>query len=236
MFELTTEEKSKIQEAFNDLLNGLPKNLAKADKEVIRRAYMFACKAHGSEKRKSGEPYVLHPLAVARIVSEEIGLRTRSIVSALLHDVVEDTEYTLDDIEKEFGPQIREIIDGLTKITVVIDADSSLQASTFRKLLLTLVDDVRVILIKLADRLHNMRTLQALPRKKQIKIASETLYLFAPLAHRLGLYTIKTELEDLSLKHKNPEVYVDLANKINHSEKISSHFINKFIEPIKEKL
>jgi len=236
MFELTTEEKSKIQEAFNDLLNGLPKNLTKADRDLIRKAYQFACKAHGTEKRKSGEPYILHPLAVAKIVSEEIGLRTQSIVSALLHDVVEDTDYTLDDIEKEFGVQIRGIIDGLTKITVVLDGDSSLQASTFRKLLLTLVDDVRVILIKLADRLHNMRTLHALPRKKQIKIASETIYLFAPLAHRLGLYSIKTELEDLSLKHKNPEVYTDLANKINHSEKISKYFINKFIEPIKAKL
>ncbi len=236
MFELTTEENVKIDEAYQDLVNGLQKNLTKTDRELIRKAYLFACKAHGSEKRKSGEPYVLHPIAVARIVSEEIGLRTRSIVSALLHDVVEDTDYTLDDIEREFGQQIRQIIDGLTKITVVIDGDSSLQASTFRKLLLTLIDDVRVILIKLADRLHNMRTLQALPRKKQIKIASETLYLFAPLAHRLGLYSIKTELEDLSLKHKNPEVYQDLANRINHSEKISAHFINKFIEPIKEKL
>jgi len=236
MFELTTKDKIKIEEAFEDLMNGLPKSLTKTDKDLIRKAYLFASNAHGKEKRKSGEPYVLHPLAVARIVSEEIGLRTKSIVSALLHDVVEDTEYTLDDIEREFGPQIRGIIDGLTKITVVLEGDSSLQASTFRKLLLTLVEDVRVILIKLADRLHNMRTLQALPRKKQIKIASETLYLFAPLAHRLGLYSIKTELEDLSLKYKNPEVYVDLANKINHSEKISTHFINKFIEPIKEKL
>ncbi len=236
MFELTAEEKSKVQEAFDELMNGLPKNLTKADKDLIRKAYMFASKAHGNEKRKSGEPYVLHPIEVARIVSEEIGMRTKSIVSALLHDVVEDTEYSLDDIEKEFGSQVRSIIDGLTKITVVLEGDSSLQASTFRKLLLTLVDDVRVILIKLADRLHNMRTLQALPRKKQIKIASETLYLFAPLAHRLGLYTIKTELEDLSLKYKNPEVYTELANKINHSEKISAHFINKFIEPVKAKL
>ncbi len=236
MFELTAEEKSKVQEAFDDLMNGLPKNMIKTDREVIKKAYLFASKAHGTEKRKSGEPYILHPIAVAKIVSEEIGLRTRSIASALLHDVVEDTEYTLEDIEKEFGQQIRDIVDGLTKITVVIEGDSSLQASTFRKLLLTLVDDVRVILIKLADRLHNMRTLQALTRKKQIKIASETLYLFAPLAHRLGLYTIKTELEDLSLKHKNPDVYIDLANKISHSEKISSHFINKFIEPISAKL
>ena len=153
MFELTAEEKSKVQEAFDDLMNGLPKNMIKTDREVIKKAYLFASKAHGTEKRKSGEPYILHPIAVAKIVSEEIGLRTRSIASALLHDVVEDTEYTLEDIEKEFGQQIRDIVDGLTKITVVIEGDSSLQASTFRKLLLTLVDDVRVILIKLADRL-----------------------------------------------------------------------------------
>ncbi|MFH0760177.1 MAG: RelA/SpoT family protein [Bacteroidota bacterium] len=236
MFELTVEENTRIQEACADLMGGLPKNLAKADKDLIRKAYTFAIKAHGGEKRKSGEPYVMHPIAVARIVSEEIGLGTRSIVGALLHDVVEDTEYALDDIEKEFGSQVRSIIDGLTKITGAVDSNSSLQASTFRKLLLTLVDDVRVILIKLADRLHNMRTLQAIPRKKQIKTASETLYLYAPLAHRLGLYKIKTEMEDLSLKFKNPEVYEDLANKINHSEKISGHFIKKFIEPVSQKL
>ncbi len=236
MFELTPEEKLKVQEAYIELMAGLPRNLARADKELIRKAFLFASKAHGGEKRKSGEPYVLHPLSVARIVSEEIGLGTKSIVGALLHDVAEDTEYTLDQIEAEFGPQIRSIIDGLTKITGVFDTNSSMQASTFRKLLLTLVDDVRVILIKLADRLHNMRTLDALPRKKQIKIAGETLYIYAPLAHRLGLYNIKTELEDLSLKYKNPEVYEDLSNKVSHSEKISAHFINKFIEPVKQKL
>ncbi|OFY45420.1 MAG: GTP pyrophosphokinase [Bacteroidetes bacterium GWF2_49_14] len=236
MFDLTQEENSKIKEACSNLLSGLPKNLSRVDKDLINKAFEFAVKAHGGEKRKSGEPYVLHPIAVAEIVSREIGLGTRSIVCALLHDVVEDTEYTLDDIEREFGPKVRLIIDGLTKITGVFDTNSSLQASTFRKLLLTLADDIRVILIKLADRLHNMRTLQALPRKKQIKIASETIYIYAPLAHRLGLYIIKTELEDLSLKYKNPEVYMDLANKINHSEKISSHFINKFIEPVRLKL
>jgi len=236
MFELSVEENTKVQEAFNDLMAGLPRRLSKTDKDLIRKAYYFALKAHGGEKRKSGEPYVQHPLAVARIVAEEIGLGTSSIVGALLHDVVEDTEYSLDDIEKEFGPQVRSIIDGLTKITGVVDSTSSLQASTFRKLLLTLVDDVRVILIKLADRLHNMRTLHALPRKKQIKTASETLFLYAPLAHRLGLYQIKTELEDLSLKYKNPEVYEDLTNRISHTEKISAHFINKFIEPVSQKL
>ena len=236
MFELTTEEQNRIHEAYEELMAGLPKNLVRTDRELIQKAFLFASKAHGSEKRKSGEPYVVHPIAVARIVSEEIGLGTKSIVCALLHDVVEDTHYSLEQIEEGFGTQVRNIIDGLTKITGAFDSNSSLQASTFRKLLLTLVDDVRVILIKLADRLHNMRTLEALPRKKQIKIAGETLYLYAPLAHRLGLYTIKTELEDLSLKYKNPEVYEDLANQIIRSEKISAHLINKFIEPVKQRL
>lgn len=236
MFELTAEEKSKIQEAYAGLMAGLPRNISRTDKDLIRKAFLFASKAHGGEKRKSGEPYMVHPIAVAKIVSEEIGLGTKSITAALLHDVVEDTDYNLEQIEAEFGTHIRNICDGLTKITGVIDASSSNQASTIRKLLLTLVDDVRVILIKLADRLHNMRTLHALPRKKQIKIASETIYIYAPLAHRLGLYTIKTELEDLSMKYKNPEIYEDLANRISHSEKISAHFINKFIEPVRLKL
>lgn len=236
MFELSVEEKSKVDLALDQLIEGLPKNSNQRDLELIRKAFLFAAKAHGTERRKSGEPYILHPIAVARIVSEEIGLGTRSIVGALLHDVVEDTDYTLNDVEKEFGEQIRNIIDGLTKIMGAFDRNSTLQASTFKKLLLTLMEDVRVIIIKLADRLHNMRTLYALPRSKQIKIASETLYLYAPLAHRLGLYAIKTELEDLSLKYKSPEVYEDLANRINHSEKISAHFIKKFIEPIQKKL
>ncbi len=236
MFELSPSEKSKVLEAYQELVDCLPKNLTKSNKEVIWKAYKFALKAHGSERRKSGEPYIVHPIAVAKIVTEEIGMGTKSIVAALLHDVVEDTEYTLEDIEKEFGTPVKIIIDGLTKITGAFNSDSSLQVSTFKKLILTLAEDVRVILIKLADRLHNMRTLGALPPKKQIKISSETLYLYAPLAHRLGLYTIKTELEDLSLKYKNPEVYTDIANRINHSEKISAHFIKKFIEPIKSKL
>ena len=214
----------------------MPKNLTKSNKEQIWKAYEFALKAHGGERRKSGEPYIVHPIAVAKIVVEEIGLGTKSIVAALLHDVVEDTEYTLEDIEKEFGKTVKIIIDGLTKIKGAFNSDSSLQVSTFKKLILTLAEDVRVILIKLADRLHNMRTLGALPQRKQIKTASETLYLYAPLAHRLGLYTIKTELEDLSLKHKNPDIYEDIENRIAHSEKISAHFIKKFIEPIVTKL
>jgi len=236
MFDLSVSEKSKVLEAYQELVDCLPNKLTKKNKELIWKAYEFALKAHGGERRKSGEPYILHPIAVARIVAEEIGMGTKSIVAALLHDVVEDTDYTLEDIEKEFGVPVRIIIDGLTKITGAFSSDSTLQVSTFRKLILTLAEDVRVILIKLADRLHNMRTLGALHQKKQIKISSETLYLYAPLAHRLGLYTIKTELEDLSLKYKNPEVYKDLANRINHSEKISAHFINKFIDPIRQKL
>ncbi|MCD6333212.1 MAG: bifunctional (p)ppGpp synthetase/guanosine-3',5'-bis(diphosphate) 3'-pyrophosphohydrolase [Bacteroidales bacterium] len=236
MFELSPDEKSKIKEAYSELIDGLAPKTKAADKELIRKAYLFAQKAHGTERRKSGEPYIVHPINVARIVSEEIGLGTKSIVAALLHDVVEDTEYSLEDIEKEFGTQVRQIIDGLTKIIGTFDRNSTLQASTFRKLLLTIADDVRVIMIKLADRLHNMRTLYALPQVKQIKIASETLYLYAPLAHRLGLYAIKTELENLSLKYKQPDIYEDLFNRITHSEKISAYFIQKFVEPIREKL
>lgn len=236
MFELSVSEKGKVLEAYQELVSVLPANLTKQNKELIWKAYEFALKAHGGDKRKSGEPYILHPIAVARIVAEEIGMGTKSIVAALLHDVVEDTDYTLEDIEKEFGQPVKIIIDGLTKIKGAFSSDSSLQVSTFRKLILTLAEDVRVILIKLADRLHNMRTLGALPPKKQIKISSETLYLYAPLAHRLGLYTIKTELEDLSLKYKNPDVYKDIANRISHSEKVSGHFIKKFIEPIRTKL
>lgn len=236
MFELSVEEKSKVMEAYQELVDCLSPSMTKTNKELVRKAYNFALKAHGNERRKSGEPYILHPISVAKIVTEEIGLGTKSIISALLHDVVEDTEYSLDDIEREFGIKIRIIIDGLTKIKGAFDSNSSLQSSTFRKLLVTLSEDVRVILIKLADRLHNMRTLGALPRKKQIKISGETLYLYAPLAHRLGLYAIKTELENISLKYQEPEVYQDLNNRINHTEKISSHFLKKFIEPISLKL
>ncbi len=236
MFDLSVDEKNKVAEAYQDLVDSIPSDTSKENMTLIWKAYNFALKAHGSERRKSGEPYILHPIAVAKIVAEEIGMGTKSIVAALLHDVVEDTEYNLSDIDEEFGSTIKVIIDGLTKITGAFGADSSLQVSTFRKLLLTLAEDVRVILIKLADRLHNMRTLSALPRKKQIKTSGETLYLYAPLAHRLGLYAIKTELENLSLKYKEPEVFQDLLNRISHTEKISSHFINKFIEPIKQKL
>ena len=185
-------------------------------------------------RRKSGEPYIYHPIAVAQIAAEEIGLGTTSIVCALLHDVVEDTDITLEDIEREFGKKTAKIIDGLTKISGVFDYNSSLQAENFRKMLLTLADDVRVILIKLADRLHNMRTMDFMPRHKQLKIASETIYLYAPLAHRLGLYAIKSELEDLSMKYLEPDTYKYIATQLNEKKAERTLFIKRFVEPINE--
>ena len=187
-------------------------------------------------RRKSGEPYIYHPIAVAHIAAKEIGLGTTSIICALLHDVVEDTDYSLNDIEKLFGKKVAKIIDGLTKIQDVFDKNVSMQAENFRKMLLTLSDDVRVILIKLADRLHNMRTLDSMPVHKKLKIASETLYLYAPLAHRLGLYSIKTELEDLGLKFTKPEIYKAIAEGLNETKEERTKYITKFCKPIKLKL
>ncbi|HOZ87123.1 MAG TPA: bifunctional (p)ppGpp synthetase/guanosine-3',5'-bis(diphosphate) 3'-pyrophosphohydrolase, partial [Bacteroidia bacterium] len=204
------------------------------DKEIIRKAFEVAVEAHKEIRRKSGEPYIYHPIAVAQICAEEIGLGTIGIVCALLHDTVEDTDLTLDDVKGLFGEKVAQIIDGLTKISGVIDNTSSIQAENFRKVLLTMSEDIRVILIKLADRLHNMRTLEHMKRDKQMKIASETLYLYAPLAHRLGLNTIKTELEDLGLKYTNPDSYYEVANKLKESEPERKKFIQKFIEPLKE--
>ena len=194
------EEKKSILREYRGLLRGLRKNLKKGDKTLLRHAFEVAVDAHKTTRRKSGEPYIMHPLAVARIVVEEIGLGVTSAICALLHDTVEDTELTLHDIEREFSIPIAKIIDGLTKVSNVVDikGETSLQAENFRKILLTLVEDPRVILIKLADRLHNMRTLESMNREKQLKIASETTYIYAPLAHRLGLYEIKSELEDLA--------------------------------------
>ncbi len=194
----------------------------------------MALESHKDMRRKSGEPYIYHPIAVAQIAAEEIGLGTTSIVCALLHDVVEDTDITLEDIEREFGKKVAKIIDGLTKISGVFDYNSSLQAENFRKMLLTLADDVRVILIKLADRLHNMRTMDFMPRDKQLKISSETVYLYAPLAHRLGLYAMKSELEDLSMKYMEPETYKFIAAKLNEKKAERELYIRKFVEPIKE--
>jgi GTP pyrophosphokinase len=227
-------EKKEILKRYRALLRACRRTLEKGDKILIRKAFDIALEAHKNMRRKSGEPYIYHPIAVAHICAEEIGLGTTSVVCALLHDVVEDTDLTLDDIRGLFGEKEAKIIDGLTKISGVFDQSSSLQAENFRKMLLTLSEDVRVILIKLADRLHNMRTLESMKRDKQLKIASETLYLYAPLAHRLGLNAIKTELEDLGLKYTEPDVYNDILQRLKEGESDRKKFISKFIEPIKE--
>lgn len=225
-------EKSEILKRYRALLRACKSTLKKGDKRMIRMAFDMAVESHKDMRRKSGEPYIYHPIAVAQIAAEEIGLGTTSIVCALLHDVVEDTDITLEDIEREFGKKVAKIIDGLTKISGVFDANSSIQAENFRKMLLTLADDVRVILIKLADRLHNMRTMDFMPRDKQLKICSETVYLYAPLAHRLGLYAIKSELEDLSMKYMEPETYKFIATKLNEKKAEREAFIKSFIGPI----
>ena len=225
-------EKSEILKRYRALLRACKSTLKKGDKKMIRMAFDLAVESHKNMRRKSGEPYIYHPIAVAQIAVEEIGLGTTSIVCALLHDVVEDTDITLEDVERDFGKKVAKIIDGLTKISGVFDANSSMQAENFRKMLLTLADDVRVILIKLADRLHNMRTMDFMPRDKQLKICSETVYLYAPLAHRLGLYTIKSELEDLSMKYMEPETYKFIASRLNEKKTEREHFIKEFIGPI----
>jgi len=231
-----TSEEIQVRREFNDLLENCTRCNRRGDRALIRKAFNMAYNAHQGALRASGEPYIIHPIAVARIVNQEMGLGVKSIVSALLHDVVEDTEFTLEDIENHFGPKIASIIDGLTKISGVFDKNSSLQAENFRKMLLTLSEDVRVILIKLADRLHNMRTLDALPVPKQMKISAETLYLYAPLAHRMGFYSIKTELEDLSLKYRYPKIFQELSEKIKSQEKSHAEFIEEFAAPIREQL
>ena len=229
-------EKTEILKRYRALLRASKSTLQKGDKRMIRKAFEMALESHKDMRRKSGEPYIYHPIAVAQIAAEEIGLGTTSIVCALLHDVVEDTDMTLDDIEREFGKKVAMIIDGLTKISGVFDTNSSLQAENFRKMLLTLADDVRVILIKLADRLHNMRTMEFMPRDKQLKLSSETVYLYAPLAHRLGLYAIKSELEDLSMKYMERETYQFIKNKLNEKKAEREKFIRDFIEPVKKVL
>jgi GTP pyrophosphokinase len=231
------EEKREILRRYRALLRVCHRSKSRADRMRIRKAFELSAEAHKDMRRKSGEPYIYHPIAVAKIAAEEIGLDTTSIVCALLHDTVEDTEITLDDIQNLFGKRERIIIDGLTKISGVSNYDSaSDQAENFRKMLLTLSDDVRVILVKLADRLHNMRTLDHMAREKQLKIASETLFMYAPLAHRLGLYNIKTELEDLSLKYKDPETYEDIVNKLQKTQAVRTRFINAFTLPIRRAL
>lgn len=230
------EEKKEILRQYRGLLRVLKQKMKPGDKELLRSAFEMAVNAHKTMRRKSGEPYILHPIAVARICVEEIGLGIRSTICALLHDTVEDTDITLDDIKREYGLEIAKIVDGLTKINNVIDTNSSVQAENFRKILLTLTDDPRVILIKLADRLHNMRTLDHMKQEKQLKISSETVYVYAPLAHRMGLYVIKTELEDLAMKYMESDTYRYIARKLQETKRERSRYINDFIKPLKDKL
>src|SRR3954464_9433068 len=230
------EEKKEILRQYRGLLRVLNPKLKPGDKELVRVAFEMAAEAHKTMRRKSGEPYIIHPIAVAMICVEEIGLGVRSTICALLHDTVEDTDVTLEDVEREFGQEIARIVDGLTKISSVIDTNTSAQAENFKKILLTLADDPRVILIKLADRLHNMRTLDSMKREKQLKISSETVWVYAPLAHRMGLYNIKTEMEDLSMKYMEQDTYKDIARKLSETKRERSRYINEFIRPIKAKL
>jgi GTP pyrophosphokinase len=233
MEEKVLTEEHKVNQLLEKLIQECSHCKSPKDQKLVRKAFKMANEAHKGTRRKSGEPYIVHPLEVALIVSQEIGLGVTSTVCAILHDVVEDTDLSIEDIENAFGKKIASIIDGLTKISGVFDKESnSLQAENFRKMLLTLSDDVRVIFIKLADRLHNMRTLGSLPRNKQIKIAGETIYLYAPLAHRLGLHRVKSELEDLSLKYRYPEVYNEISEKIKLTEERRLHLINHFSLPI----
>ena len=230
------QEKKLILREYRSLLRSLKPKLKPGDKELVRMAFEMSADAHKTMRRKSGEPYILHPLAVSRICVEEIGLGVRSSICSLLHDTVEDTDITLEDVEREFGTEIARIVDGLTKISNVIDVNASQQAENFKKILLTLTDDPRVILIKLADRLHNMRTLDSMKREKQLKISSETVYVYAPLAHRMGLYNIKTELEDLAMKYMEPDAYKEIARKLAETKRERTRYINEFIKPIKDKL
>ena len=230
-------DEQMIQEAYQDLLDGYLRSNHRKKVEIIERAFQFAKKAHAGVRRRSGEPYIMHPIAVAKIASQEIGLGSTSICAALLHDVVEDTDYTVEDIEQHFGPKIAQLVAGLTKISGGIFGDkASLQAENFRKLLLTMSEDIRVVLIKMADRLYNMRTLGSMAPNKRYKIAGETLYIYAPLAHRLGLFAIKTELEDLSFKHEHPDIYREISRKIEQSEEHRNKVFSDFAKPIMAKL
>jgi GTP pyrophosphokinase len=230
------KEKAEILRRYRGLLRSIRGDRTTEDTRLIRKAFNIAVEAHKDQRRKTGEPYIYHPIAVARICAEEIGLGTTSVVAALLHDTVEDTDLTLDDVRDLFGPTVATIIDGLTKISGMRFSSDSVQAENFRKVLMTLAEDVRVILVKLADRLHNMRTLDSMARDKQLKIASETSYLYAPMAHRLGLYNIKSELEDLSLKFKEPAIYEDISARLKKGEAVRRRFISRFILPIRESM
>ncbi|MDY3068444.1 MAG: RelA/SpoT family protein [Parabacteroides sp.] len=233
---LSADEKM-IQDGFNELLDAYMKSNHRMKVDRIKKAFDFANQAHAGVKRRSGEPYIMHPIAVAKIVCCEMGLGSTSICAALLHDVVEDTDYTVEDIKDMFGEKIAQIVDGLTKIAGgIFGEQASAQAENFRKLLLTMSDDIRVILIKIADRLHNMRTLGSMLPAKQFKIAGETLYLYAPLAHRLGLFSIKTELEDLSFKYEHPKEYQEISNKLEATADIRNKLFEHFASPVHEKL
>jgi GTP pyrophosphokinase len=229
------EDTALIQRAYRQLLRSLKDKMDNEDKDQVRRAFELAADAHSKQRRKSGEPYILHPIEVARICIEEIGLGPTVAVCALLHDVVEDTEYTLEDIQREFGDKIAKIVDGLTKLDGTALSESP-QAENFKKVLSTLVVDVRVVLIKMADRLHNMRTLGSMERHKQLKIAAETSYIYTPLAHRLGLYNLRSEFQDLCLKITEPDMYEDITQKLNASEGDRSRYINEFLKPIQQQL
>jgi GTP pyrophosphokinase len=233
----TKAEQRLIQDYYDDLLKACDRKVSDEGKVRINKAFEFANSAHAGVKRKSGEPYIIHPIAVATIVVDEIGLSATSIISALLHDVVEDTDYTLEDISNLFGEKVASIVDGLTKLTDEFTPhQDSKQANNFRKMLMTLSDDVRVILIKIADRLHNMRTLDSMAPNKQLKIAAETLYIFSPLAHRLGLYAIKSELEDLSLKYKHPDSFNQIQFRLHNQREKRDYLVTEFIRPIEEQL
>ena len=237
MLPAMSADEKMIQDGFNELLQDYLNSNHRRKIERITKAFNFANQAHAGVKRRSGEPYIMHPIAVARIVCREMGLGSTSICSALLHDVVEDTEYTVQDISDMFGPKIAQIVDGLTKISGgIFGEQASAQAENFRKLLLTMSDDIRVILIKIADRLHNMRTLGSMLPAKQFKIAGETLYLYAPLAHRLGLFTIKTELEDLSFKYEHPHEYEFIEQKLQATEENRNKLFDHFAVPVDKKL
>jgi GTP diphosphokinase / guanosine-3',5'-bis(diphosphate) 3'-diphosphatase len=221
-----------IQRAYRQLLKSIKTPLTDDDKKNMRRAYEMAVEAHREQRRKSGEPYILHPIEVARICAEEVGLGPTAVVAALLHDVVEDTDVTLDQIKTEFGEKIATIVDGLTKLDATETEGDSIQAENFKKILGTLVDDVRIVLIKMADRLHNMRTLGSMPHHKQLKIAAETEYIYAPLAHRLGLYNFRSEFLDLCLKITHRDEYDEIADKLNETKRERNNYIEEFIDPL----
>ena len=231
-----SKDKELIDGAFGDLLNSIEYKTDKDDVDLIKRAFRLANDAHNGIRRKTGEPYITHPIEVAQIVATEIGLGPTSIATALMHDVVEDSDYTLDDISSMFGANIAKLIDGLTKISGVTTVDQNMQLENYRKMLLTISDDIRVILIKIADRMHNMRTMHGMPSHKQLTKASETLFIYAPLAHRLGLYKIKTELEDQSLKYTDNELYIDIKGRMDLLQKADMSYLNKFVATVRREL